>query len=544
MHCAHGRTHPGAGRGRQVGSISGQLHALQLGSGATDAAAAVHCVAWRAAPALASSEGALCLGGPTGRMVLLLLPALLLATRHALSAHPLRGNVLPSGGTEFLGIRFAAMPERFEPSGPPLPWPSDPTAVTSFGPDCTQPTDMLRHATSEDCLYLNVYRPPVPSSASSVPSGGDQLLPVMVFVHGGGMVRGAGSWYNGSALAETQNVLLVTFNYRLGPLGFASANASGPHGTGSMNGVHDQITALQYVQANIHRFGGDPSRVTLFGQSAGGLSVCSLLFSPLARGLFSRAAIQSGSCTGPWGPGSNADGLAATARFLDAVAVGRSGASLTDLRDRQRFPATKLPSWSHGDLNSLEFPGYFVDGWVLMDSPASLSQHPASSEDRAYTVPYDELDALLIGSNSRDGMMACCEDSSSLPATLSAYGPALLKHWTVGVVSTLPAAINSTTLANGIAQQYQPADYGGTAAAAFVAADSDYNLYCPELQMLTLKRRRQWARPLIQQNVDGDRPRSYAYFWHYVRQPVFALNLRSSQVAVCKAYASHVIAPW
>ena len=227
-------------------------------------------------------------------------------------AAAMRGNALP-GGDEFLGIPYASLPERFAPSAP-LPWPSAPAPATDYGPDCIQPTDKLGHPTSEDCLTLNVFRPP--SSADA-----EALLPVMVFVHGGGMVRGAGSWYNGSALAASQNVLLVTFNYRLGPLGFASDGGSGGNGQGSggMNGVHDQITALKFVQENIHRLGGDPSAVTVFGQSAGGLSVCSLLFSPLARGLFHRAAVQSGSCAGPWGPGSGADGLASTARFLDAA---------------------------------------------------------------------------------------------------------------------------------------------------------------------------------------------------------------------------------
>lgn len=289
-----------------------------------------------------------------------------------------------------------------------------------------------------------------------------------------------------------------------------------------MNGVHDQIIALQYVKENIHRLGGDPSRVTLFGQSAGGLSVCSLLFSHLARGLFHRAIIQSGSCTGPWGPGSKADGLAATARFLD-TAGKLQPLSLAEIQDRERFPAAKLPSWSRADLNDLEFPGYWVDDWVLSDSPSSLQQQrqqPPQSvltsegdgTDRIYGIPYDELDALLIGSNSRDGMLACCENPSSLPATLHAYGPALVKHWTKSVVSTLPQGTNSTTLAEGVAEHYQPADYGDTAAAAFVAADSDYNLYCPELEMLT-KQQQQWLQNGTRNPLG---PRSYAYFWHYV----------------------------
>lgn len=449
----------------------------------------------------------------SSRVGMLVLPVLLF---HAFPVHAgvigLRGHALPGGVREFLGIRFASIPKRFEPSVP-LPWPTDGTvSARSFGPDCIQPADMLQHTTSEDCLYLNVYQPPVPSSSSSSP------LPVMAFVHGGGMVRGAGSWYNGSTLAASQRVLVVTFNYRLGPLGFASTNASSQHGTGGMNGVHDQITALQYLQENIHHLGGDPSRVTLFGQSAGGLSVCSLLFSHLARGLFHRAIIQSGSCTGPWGPGSKVAGIAATSRFLRAA--DESGKStLKDIQDRERFPAAKLPSWSHGDLNALEFPGYWVDGWVLRGSPSSLQQHwqpppPAlinegDAEDLLYTVPYDELDALLIGSNSRDGMLACCENPSSLPASLSAYAPALLNHWTKSVVSTLPRTTNSTALAQGVAEHYNPVDYGGTAAAAFVAADSDYNLYCPEFQMLAERKQ--------QEGRDGTRkPRSYAYFWHYV----------------------------
>ncbi|XP_062395038.1 fatty acyl-CoA hydrolase precursor, medium chain-like isoform X5 [Sardina pilchardus] len=139
---------------------------------------------------------------------------------------------------------------------------------------------------SEDCLYLNVYTPAKPSE--------DAKLPVMVWIHGGALVMGSASFYDGSVLAAYQNVVVVLIQYRLGLLGFFSTGDDGAPGN---MGLLDQVAALQWVQENIQSFGGDPSSVTLFGESAGGASVSLQVISPLSSGLFHRGIAESGSAT-------------------------------------------------------------------------------------------------------------------------------------------------------------------------------------------------------------------------------------------------------
>ncbi|KAK2867446.1 hypothetical protein Q8A67_025563 [Cirrhinus molitorella] len=137
---------------------------------------------------------------------------------------------------------------------------------------------------SEDCLYLNIYTPVKP--------GEEAKLPVMVWIHGGGLSLGAASLYDGSVLSAYQDVVVVLIQYRLGLLGFFSTGDE--HAPGNY-GFLDQLAALQWIQENIHTFGGDPGSVTIFGESAGGISVSTLILSPLASGLFHRAIAESGT---------------------------------------------------------------------------------------------------------------------------------------------------------------------------------------------------------------------------------------------------------
>ncbi|XDV52673.1 hypothetical protein PO909_021368 [Leuciscus waleckii] len=138
---------------------------------------------------------------------------------------------------------------------------------------------------SEDCLYLNIYTPVKPGEE-------DAKLPVMVWIHGGGLSLGSASVYDGSVLSAYQDVVVVLIQYRLGLLGFLSTGDE--HAPGNY-GLLDQVAALQWVQENIHSFGGDPGSVTIFGESAGGVSVSTLILSPLASGLFHRAIAESGT---------------------------------------------------------------------------------------------------------------------------------------------------------------------------------------------------------------------------------------------------------
>jgi para-nitrobenzyl esterase len=202
-------------------------------------------------------------------------------------------------GVEKGGIlQFRALPyawaDRFRPPEPALPW-TGVLDATQFGPAAPQepsPTDTLLGVrdlvTSEDCLTLNIY----------TPAADDRRRPVMVWIHGGGFTSGAGHmpYYNPTKLVAESDVVVVTINYRLGVLGFLYLDHLCSELAGSANnGIRDQIAALTWVRDNIDAFGGDPGRVTIFGESAGGMSVAALLGTPAAAGLFHGAIAQSGA---------------------------------------------------------------------------------------------------------------------------------------------------------------------------------------------------------------------------------------------------------
>ncbi|MBI4517675.1 MAG: carboxylesterase family protein [Deltaproteobacteria bacterium] len=211
------------------------------------------------------------------------------------------------GSHVWLGLPFAQPPvgeRRWRAPAPPQSWTGSREAV-QYGSSCPQFASTFggvsgaRPGTpvgSEDCLYLNVYAPRF--SASALPAGA-QRLPVMVWIHGGGNTIGEGAFYNGGNLAVTHNVIVITVNYRLGPFGWFRHPALRGQGTSDDErsgnfGTLDLIRALEWVRENAEAFGGDPGNVTIFGESAGGVNVYSLLLSPRARGLFHRAVVQSG----------------------------------------------------------------------------------------------------------------------------------------------------------------------------------------------------------------------------------------------------------
>jgi para-nitrobenzyl esterase len=209
-------------------------------------------------------------------------------------------GVVDDGVASFKGIPFAAPPVgelRWRPPQPAARW-TGVRQAAEFGADCMQgrfgpppaPGAPPARVPSEDCLFLNVWRP------ASATSGAK--LPVMVWIHGGGFVGGSGASPNTSgAQFAKQGVVLVSINYRLGRFGFFAFPALSherPEETKSNYAYMDQIAALQWVRRNIAAFGGDPDNVTIFGFSAGGVSVHSLLASPMARGLFHKAIAESG----------------------------------------------------------------------------------------------------------------------------------------------------------------------------------------------------------------------------------------------------------
>lgn len=187
----------------------------------------------------------------------------------------------PLTARAFRNIPYAAPPERFKHSQPAFPWQGERNAINDLPgciQDCSLPPNTCPPVQSEDCLYLNVFTPRLDAIR--------EPLPVMVFIHGGNFYQGyaGGPLYDGSLRANTTNVIVVVMNYRLGVFGFLSNG----HYEGNY-GITDQRQALVWVQKNIAQFGGDPTRVTLYGQSAGAVSVLLHLLSPQSKGLFHRA---------------------------------------------------------------------------------------------------------------------------------------------------------------------------------------------------------------------------------------------------------------
>jgi para-nitrobenzyl esterase len=208
-------------------------------------------------------------------------------------AHTVNGAVrgLAAGAVdEFLGIPYAAPPVgalRWRPPQPATSW-AGVRDATRFAPHCPQPASPFGQAAmSEDCLFLNVFTPSEQKPGS--------LHPVMVWIHGGALVTGESDDYNPAKLVE-DGVTVVTINYRLGALGFLAHPAlADAHGQSGDYGLMDQQAALRWVHRNIVSFGGNPHNVTIFGESAGGLSTLSQVASPQARGLFEGAIVESGS---------------------------------------------------------------------------------------------------------------------------------------------------------------------------------------------------------------------------------------------------------
>ena len=206
-------------------------------------------------------------------------------------------GMVSSSNRQFLGIPFAAPPVgnlRWQAPQPPASW-SGVRDATKFGSICTQFGSPLTGVPqpgvdgSENCLFLNVYTPN--------PARGH--LPVMVWIHGGGFTGGAGSLYDPSVIVEKGQTIVVTINYRLGPLGYLALpglSAENAKGSSGNYGLEDQQAALRWVRANIAQFGGNPFNLTIFGESAGGASVCDQIASPLAAGLFQKGITESGPC--------------------------------------------------------------------------------------------------------------------------------------------------------------------------------------------------------------------------------------------------------
>jgi para-nitrobenzyl esterase len=304
----------------------------------------------------------------------------------------------------FLGIPYVAQPIgnlRWKPPQPPPTW-SGVRNATNFGPACPQtPSGWLPEmlgreqlATNEACLYLNVWTTNLPNK-STRPSKSQHSRapaePVMVWVHGGGNVEGSGEMPPlGPALAE-QGVVVITLNYRLGAFGFfayPALSAESPHHVSGNYGLMDQIAAIEWVRRNIRSFGGDPSKITVFGVSSGSLDVCNLMASPQAAGLFQRAILQSGVCVDSVFPTleqAETDGL----RLASDLGIPEARSSSELLALLRRLPAERILETAAHDPNIDLEP--VVDGWFFREQPAVTFK-----QDRQAKMP------IIVGSNQAE----------------------------------------------------------------------------------------------------------------------------------------------
>ena len=288
------------------------------------------------------------------------------------------------GLTVYRGIPFAAPPVgdlRWHAPEPAAKW-DGVRQATKFAPGPIQsarpPSGM-----SEDCLYLNVWTP--------AKSAKDRI-PVLVWIYGGGFSGGATSEasYSGEKLAK-KGVVLVSIAYRVGQLGFLAHPELSAETTNHVSGNYgllDQIAGLQWVQKNIAAFGGDPKKVTIFGESVGGISVSMLCASPLARGLFQSAISESGGSFGPprptTFPGENLKRLPEAERAGEAYAKSAGVSSIADLR---KLAPDKLPA---GRGLGMSWP--IIDGWVIPDDQYKL-----------YAAGKYNDTPILVGYNSDEG---------------------------------------------------------------------------------------------------------------------------------------------
>ncbi|OBB46525.1 carboxylesterase/lipase family protein [Mycobacterium sp. 852002-51961_SCH5331710] len=306
------------------------------------------------------------------------------------------------------GVRFAAAPAgelRWRPPQPPQRW-SEPADATRVGPVCPQPTDPripidLGAPQGDDCLSLNVW-----ASSDTEPGAGK---PVMVWVHGGAYVLGssAQSLYHGRALAADGDAVIVTVNYRLGALGFLDLSAMGD-GFATNLGLRDVLFALQWVRDNIAGFGGDPDRVTIFGESAGGGIITTLLASPAAEGLFGAAIAQSSPATSVY---DRERSQRVAALLLEELGVGPGEADrLTSVPTPALMTASKkvfdhIPASTPGTLAFAPI----IDGDIVPAHPVQLAR-----DGRTHPVP------LIIGTNKHEAALFRWMKSPLMPITPAA----------------------------------------------------------------------------------------------------------------------------
>jgi para-nitrobenzyl esterase len=367
----------------------------------------------------------------------------------------------------FLGVRYAAPPLgelRWKPPQPAEKW-SGTLKATEFGAACPQlPAAWVpMPAWNEDCLFLNIWTTQLDANAKR---------PVIVYFHGGGNTNGFSQMTPLGPALSRLGVVLVSANYRLGPLGFfahpALTQESEHHSSGNY-GLLDQLQALKWVRENISRFAGDPNRITVMGQSAGAYDICMLMASPLAKGLFQGAILQSGECQSTLIEdirtlihynGISGTGEAAGERLANDLGVTNGTDALQKLRSVTADQILK--TWSKEQAG---FDG-MVDGWVVPEQPAKIF-----AEGRQIHVP------VIVGSNSDESTVLGPDDIK----TVDQYKKYLLEDagkYADQEFQAYPAASNAVVPARYLQLQNDYFAYGAySVSRAMTQADEKTYLY-------------------------------------------------------------------
>ena len=370
----------------------------------------------------------------------------------------------------FLGVPYAAPPVgdlRWRPPEPVKPWDGTRKA-TRFGAACPQlEAGWLPYVGwNEDCLYLNVWTPHLSAT---------QKLPVIVFFHGGSNISGYSQLSPLGPVFSRLGVVVVSANYRLGALGFLALpalTAESPHHSSGNYGLLDQIQALEWVRQNISQFGGDPSRVTVMGQSAGAVDVCMLMASPLAAGLFRGAIMESGECQSVFNEDIRAPiaynsifhtGEDIGQRVTTDLGVGNGPDTLQKLRS---LPAKELLEVATRDPR-VRFDA-IVDSWVVPEQPAKIF-----AEGKEMHVP------VLVGSNADEWSTF---QNPADPKTLIQYKQALVNdtgEYAGEEFAAYPALKNADVPAAYLRVQADWFAYGAySLAQATTRAGQNAYLYC------------------------------------------------------------------
>jgi para-nitrobenzyl esterase len=343
-----------------------------------------------------------------------------------------------SGSTRaFYAIPFAAPPVgdlRWKPPQPVAKW-TTPIAATMPGAECPQldalTASMVDGTSNEDCLTLNIWAPAAKGAAS---------LPVLLWVFGGSFVIGSGGMedYNGQALSEATGAIVVTINYRLGPLGFLALQAlhdeDASHPSSGMYGFEDQRAAMAWTKANIAAFGGDASNMTIFGESAGGISVCTHLVSPPSAGLFQRTIIESGACA-IGNAETEADAYTqgnALVKALGCDGMATDAATLSCMRavDMSKV-LLAMPASPFNIVTGGTSWGTVVDGLNLPDDPVKLFEGGSFAK-----VP------TLLGTNSNEGaLFFAFGDPITDDASYETFANALVPGQGQAIVTEYPSAM-------------------------------------------------------------------------------------------------------